>query len=325
MHVVSCPVSHRSSARDLAQLEPICAETAYVIGGLYGNLEALDAIETLAEREAADREVRPVLVFNGDFHWFDADPRWFREVQRRVLVHAPCLGNVELELMDPQPGAGCGCAYPRSVSQETVSRSNAIMSRLQHMADQHGIELAGLRGLPKQARIQCGNLRVGVVHGDPASVSGWGLELAAMPIPGQTSQSLQAWFEDAEVDVLASSHTCRCFAQDFPRGQAVFNNGAAGMPNFLGDHRLVITRISLHPSALLPESEVLYSRTYGNVTVSALAVTWDLPGFLARFDRVWPDGTPASESYRSRIVRGPPHTLEEAHRLGRGSPGTERC
>ncbi len=299
-------------------------ETAYLIGGLYGNLEALDAIEALADWEAARFKIRPVLVFNGDFHWFDAEPTWFGEVQRRVLPHQPCLGNVELELADPQPGAGCGCAYPSSVPKETVSRSDAIMERLQHMVAHQGIDLAGLRGLPKQARLQCGNLRIGVVHGDPTSVSGWGLELAAMPPPGKSAEVLRAWFEDANVDIIASSHTCRCFAQDFPGGRAVFNNGAAGMPNFLGDHRIVITRVSVHPPHPLPESEALYSRRFGNVTVSAVALHWDHSAFLTRFDRVWPHGTAAADSYRSRIVRGPPHTLNEAHRLGSNPESTQR-
>ena len=55
----------------------------YVVGGLYGNVEALDALEALAAREDS-----PVtLVFNGDFHWFDVDARRFRAGRARVLAH----------------------------------------------------------------------------------------------------------------------------------------------------------------------------------------------------------------------------------------------
>jgi len=49
----SCPTRYRTCARDLARLEPARADVAYVIGGLYGNLEALDALENLAECEAS--------------------------------------------------------------------------------------------------------------------------------------------------------------------------------------------------------------------------------------------------------------------------------
>ena len=311
----SCPTRYRTCARDLARLEPARADVAYVIGGLYGNLEALDAIENLAEREATAGS-RPVLCFNGDFHWFDASASWFAEVQRRVLAHQPCLGNVEMELVDPQPGAGCGCSYPSSLPADTVSRSNAIMSRLQHLVHRHGIDLSGLRGLLPLARLEVGGLRVGVVHGDPENLAGWGLELAAMPLPGRTSPALQRWFEEADVDVLASSHTCRCYAQDFPGPRAVFNNGAAGMPNFTGDERIVITRIARHPPALPAGPEVLYACNIGGVTVSALALGWDREAFLHRFDRVWPANSPAAQSYRLRILQGPPHSRAEAKRLG---------
>ncbi|AGA32687.1 putative metallophosphoesterase [Thioalkalivibrio nitratireducens DSM 14787] len=311
----SCTTGYRTRARDLARLEPQRAEVAYIIGGLYGNLEALDAIEELAARETAAGGPAPLLCFNGDFHWFDASPEWFAEIQRRVLVHRPCLGNVEMELADPQPGAGCGCNYPRSVPEDTVSRSDAIMARLQRLVHDHSLDVSVLRPLPRQLRVEVGPLRVGVVHGDPDNIAGWGLELAAMPPPGSLSATLETWFDEADVDVLASSHTCRCFAQAFPGSRAVFNNGAAGMPNFTGDHRIVITRIARRPPTLPAGSEVLYARDFGSITVSALALPWDRETFLRRFDRVWPAGSPAAQSYRQRIRRGPPHIREEAKRL----------
>ena len=41
---------------------------------------------------------RKRLVFNGDFHWFDADPAAFARVQQQVLEHEALRGNVETEL-----------------------------------------------------------------------------------------------------------------------------------------------------------------------------------------------------------------------------------
>ena len=48
----SCPLRYRYGAEAIAALSAIEAETLYVVGGLYGNLPALDAIEALAALEA---------------------------------------------------------------------------------------------------------------------------------------------------------------------------------------------------------------------------------------------------------------------------------
>ncbi len=94
-----------------ARAPDFAAETLYVVGGLYGNLAALTAIEKLAAKERA-----PVTqVFNGDFHWFDADPDWFAAIEHGVAPHRALRGNVETEIARAADiGAGCGCAYPES-------------------------------------------------------------------------------------------------------------------------------------------------------------------------------------------------------------------
>ncbi|HSJ99513.1 MAG TPA: hypothetical protein VLC53_20720, partial [Myxococcota bacterium] len=77
----SCPLSYRYAPRVLDRAPEIEAETLYVIGGLYGNVEALAAIARLAAREPG-----PVTwVFNGDFHWFDVDAGDFARVGEAVL------------------------------------------------------------------------------------------------------------------------------------------------------------------------------------------------------------------------------------------------
>ena len=56
------------------------------------------------------------IVFNGDFHWFDAEPDWFAAVERGVSGKRALRGNVETEIArSADVGAGCGCAYPESV------------------------------------------------------------------------------------------------------------------------------------------------------------------------------------------------------------------
>jgi hypothetical protein len=114
----ACPMSYRYSPRVFDRAPEIEADTLYVIGGLYGNVEALAAIATLAAREPG-----PVtLAFNGDFHWFDVGDGDFAHVTREVLRHPALRGNVETEIAGEDSGVGCGCAYPADVGDAEVAR-----------------------------------------------------------------------------------------------------------------------------------------------------------------------------------------------------------
>lgn len=305
-----CPLSYRTTAAGLAERTPLVAETAYVVGGLYGNESALEAILALAERDAP----RPLLVFNGDFNWFDADPAVFRRINERVLEHPALLGNVEMELIAPQPGAGCGCAYPDFVDDQTVERSNRIMARLQAVAAGQPDILAQLARLPRQLRLEIAGVAVGVVHGDPDSLAGWGLGIESMPEPGVTPPHIADWFRQAAVRVLACSHTCLAHARTFAvdgEAHVVINNGAAGMPNFRGDPRVVISRFGRTPAPVEP----LYGIQLGPLYCEAVAVEWPRQAWLGEFERIWPPDSPARLSYGERILHGPDHGLERAHHL----------
>ena len=122
----SCPLDYRYGAAAIAAAPTFEAETLYVVGGLYGNLAALDEIERMA---AAERG-QVTIVFNGDFNWFNVGDASYVRINQRVLAHRATVGNVEAELCRNDSVAGCGCAYPDSVDQPTVERSNAIHARL---------------------------------------------------------------------------------------------------------------------------------------------------------------------------------------------------
>ena len=79
----TCPTSYRYSPRVFDREPEIAADTLYVVGGLYGNVEALAAVVALAAREPGPA----TLVFNGDFHWFDVADADFAQVTREVLRH----------------------------------------------------------------------------------------------------------------------------------------------------------------------------------------------------------------------------------------------
>jgi hypothetical protein len=270
--------------------------TLYVAGGLYGNPAAFDAVERLAQAE------RGTIVFNGDFHWFDATPDWFAAVDIGVRRHRALRGNVETEIGRPDNiGAGCGCAYPPSVAEDVVRRSNEILGELRSAASADARKR--LMRLPIHLVAQVGPLRVGIVHGDAASLAGWRFAQDMLDDPAR-----RRWLNDvrnaSRIDVFASTHTCLAALRDFKLAAGrltVINNGAAGMPNFAGTNFGLVTRIATTPSPHPP----LYGLVRDGVHIDAIAVHYDQRAFLDRFLARWAPGSPAHASYFERIAEGP--------------------
>jgi hypothetical protein len=300
-----CPRDYTYAPSVFARVPDFAAETLYAIGGLYGNLSALAAIERLA---AAERTA-PAFIFNGDFHWFDAEADWFAEVERGVSPHRALRGNVETEIArSTDVGAGCGCAYPDNVDAGIVDRSNSILRQLRTYATPGARTRLG--SLPMHVVAQVGTLRIGVVHGDAGALAGWRFSHEALDQPAN-----KAWLNDvraaSQIDVFASTHTCLPALRDFdlPAGRMrVVNNGAAGMPNFAGTRCGVITRIATTPSPYA----TLYGLQRNGVFADALAVHYEEDAFLTRFLARWPQGSAAYLSYFSRLTEGPDYDLAQA-------------
>jgi hypothetical protein len=299
----TCPADYRYDPAVLNRPPEIVTDVLYVVGGLYGNLAALDAVEQLAEAERAH------VVFNGDFHWFDAEPAWFAEIERRVLRHAALRGNVETEIARPADiGAGCGCAYPEAVDDSTVQRSNQILDDLRTVA--RAEDRARLAALPMHLVAAIGGLRVGIVHGDAGALAGWRFAHDALDDPANAG-----WLDDVRrcsgIDVFASTHTCLAALRDvtLPNGRlTVINNGAAGMPNFAGTTFGLISRIATCPS---PHAALCGVQRDG-VFIDALALRYDTVAFRDRFLARWPAGSPAHVSYVRRITDGPDYRVASA-------------
>jgi hypothetical protein len=302
----SCPLRYRYGASAIAAAPLIETETLYVVGGLYGNVEALDCIEKLVVSEMGKLRV----CFNGDFNWFNVDDHSFQWVMSRVLEHDAVLGNVEAELGVEGAEAGCGCAYPDSVDSAVVERSNRIHARLKSTAARFPKLTVRLEALPMFARYKVGDYRVGVVHGDADSLAGWRFsrtELAATASDPISADWLREAFAQAQVEVFASSHTCEPVLHQRPHQagvNVVINNGAAGMPNFSGQLCGVITRVSLTPfdNSTLPGFNVIERTLIHGVEVAAISVPYDHAQWRTRFLDNWPEGSEAYISYYARIM-----------------------
>jgi len=306
----SCPLHYRYSPQALARAPDFHAETLYVIGGLYGNVPALEAVLALAAREPS-----PVtLAFNGDFNWFDVDDAGFRAINSEVLRHHALRGNVETEIADDDEAAGCGCGYPDSVGADEVERSNQIIIRLRDTARRHLDLRTRLAALSMHLVAQVAGVRIAIVHGDLESLAGWSLS-QEMFAADESKNNVQKQRLTTQCQIVASSHTCLPvgYAYDSESGRcAVFNNGAAGMPNFRDTQFGVITRIAVTPT---PHVTPLYGTRIGGVHVDALAVHYDHARWHDEFLTQWVPGSAAYLSYYQRITCGPAYTAHDANRL----------
>ncbi|WP_372965397.1 metallophosphoesterase [Marinobacter sp.] len=304
----SCPLAYRYNPAALCQHpSPITEDVLYIVGGLYGNPYALDQIEQMALVEER-RGYSVKLIFNGDFNWFNASDSLYRGINSRVLGHTASLGNVEYELAESSDGAGCGCAYPDFVDQETVDRSNSMMKRLQAIADRHPDIQDHLSSLPKYRCLMYGELKILVLHGDPESLAGWGL--ARESFATGNPLIVREWLRNTGADVIVCTHTCQPLlwaAEVDGQARTVINNGSAGMGNLQGNPHGLMTRIAYSPSGIKPIASV----DNRNVHISLLPVVFDIEAWVSLFDQLWPAGSDAAVSYRHRITAGASLTPEQ--------------
>jgi hypothetical protein len=157
------------------------------------------------------------------------------------------------------------------------------------------------------------------VHGDAQSLSGWGFAQETLHDRAQQRTALQ-WFEQAQVDLFASSHTCLPVFQGFANAEParttfsplVLNNGAAGMPNLAAAREGLLTRIATRP---FEGSQRRFGVRRGGLHLDAIAIDYDDVAWQCSFLAQWPAGSDAHASYWSRISGGTDHTLDDALRV----------
>lgn len=322
----SCPLAYRYQPDDLAGPVAFACQGLYVVGGLYGNAAALHAILERARHEPTP----PEIVFNGDFHYLDANPDTFAAIAQGVRSHRASMGNIEYALSSSEADVGCGCDYPDYIGNTVVEHSNAVVERLRDTARAFSDHLAHLAALPRYLTVEVVGRRVGIVHGDPESLAGWRLALEAMEPgdqtvrgstgwsgPATTPATVADWFRRAQLDVLASTHTGLPYAQDITvdgRTRLVINNGVAGLGNFHDGAYGVLTRIFADTQ---PPSDSLYGRTLDGLRCDAIPLRYDLPQATKDFLTTWPVGSPAHHSYYHRLTHGTDLHLDQANRLRR--------
>jgi hypothetical protein len=312
----SCPLHYRYRPEDFAIDAPEhlrSLDVLYVVGGLYGNALALERVLELFDRERGSKR----LVFNGDFHWFDAGPETFAHVQNGVLAHEALRGNVETEVAAPdaEADAGCGCAYPDWVGDGVVERSNRMLGRLRQATTP--AQRTELAALPMWLRADVGDRRVAIVHGDATSLAGWGFAQEHLRDAAHRAE-VGRWLDRADVRAFACTHTCLPVFQGLradpaQRHRWILNNGAAGMPNFRGEAAGLLTRIAVRP---FTGPERRFGVELGDgVRADAIAIDIDAAAWRERFVGWWPVGSDAHVSYLERMEQGPAYEPGDAVRI----------
>ena len=297
-----CPVDYRIDPTLFAGACERSCDVLYVVGGLYGNPFALDAVEELVAYESGET----LVVLNGDTHWFDKTSANFEALEHRMAAHVPLVGNVEAELRRQlDVGVGCGCAYPECTPDDAVSRSNRIHKKLSEAVQSHPRLRALLEGRPAAMTVDVVGKKIAITHGDEQLLGGWACSRESLQEVLRQDE-LDGWMAKNKVDVLTTTHTCAPAALALAHGLVV-NNGAAGLPNFFGQHFGLAVRV-----AGTPHPDALFTAERDGVFVEAIPVRYCHESYLAWFDDLWPETSPAAVSYRARIVDGPHDYLEDS-------------
>lgn len=286
-------------------------EVIYIIGGLYGNIFSVETFNRMAKEEANT----PLMIFNGDMHWFDVEYDDFMKVENNT--HGiKLLGNVEFELPTSPEKADCGCNYPPDVDEGTVARSNVIHSSMKKNLKEKEI-LKELEQREKTAAITAMGVRIAITHGDEKSMSGWECARDALQ-KEERREELDIWLRENQIDILATTHTCLP-AITAIGNSVVSNNGSTGMANVRGKTYGLITRI-----AKSPHPKAVATKRVKDVYVELVKVEFPIEKFVEFFDNRWPEGSPASVSYRDRIVEGTA-VEEEAVDIDKGFIDSGTC
>ena len=127
-------------------------------------------------------------------------------------------------------------------------------------------------------------------------------------------QTARRWFEAAQVDAFACSHTCLPVFHSLPMARRrftpiVLNNGAAGMPNVRGQASGLLTRVALCP---FEGPERVLGLVREGVHMDAIEIRYDRQRWAEQFLRQWPEHSDAHDSYWERIAAGPSYDSTQA-------------
>ncbi len=205
-----------------------------VLGGVYNNWLALEAVLDDAERRGCSRS-----YCLGDLGGFGPHPdRVFPILERRGVT--VMQGNYDHSIGHDLPDCGCGYTDPRDNHYAQLSyvyTREKTSPRYQPL----------LRALPPSIRDTWGGQRVLMAHGSPRKVNEFLWE-STSPDP-----FLARMLDQFEADVLLVTHTGIPWMRRLADGRQVINVGAIGRPANDGRTEVWYAVITVEDGRIVPE------------------------------------------------------------------------
>jgi diadenosine tetraphosphatase ApaH/serine/threonine PP2A family protein phosphatase len=209
-------------------LEHVTASRVALLGGVYGNDLALEAV--LADAAARGAEMVYCL---GDVGGFGPDPdgaiRRLRESDVRCVQ-----GNYDVAVAQALADCGCGYSDPRDNAFARISYAFTLA----HTDSAHR---RWLGVLPPLRLVVLGRWRVLLAHGSPRQINEFLWETTT------PNGLLDAFCRDWDADVLAVTHTGLKWHRALPSGRHAINVGAVGRPENDGSPRVWYTLLTAAP------------------------------------------------------------------------------
>lgn len=211
-------------------------------GGIYSNLEAFSAFETIIRKSGFRPEN---IIHTGDVVAYCADHSACVDKLRSLGWHA-IKGNVEEQLA--RGGDDCGCGFEQAsacsiLADNWFADASAAISRDQRH---------WLQNLPHQLTFTCNKKRVRVVHGSLDNISRFIFASASDAV-------FEHQFALAGADIIIAGHCGIPFTRQL--GDKIWHNtGALGMPANDGTARVWYSQMQVQN---------------GDINFSHLPVTYD--------------------------------------------------
>jgi len=183
-----------------------------LFGGVYSNLQALESLIQLAQREGIPPEN---CICTGDIIGYCGQPQQTLDTFKNWGVHS-ILGNVEIQLRDDQED--CGCDFTTGSRCDGFSEIWYAFAK----ANLHTTTKHYLKSLPDHVIFDYAGRKIGVVHGSFDQVS-------QFIFKSTDWKEKQASLDALKADVIIAGHCGLPFADE--KGEQLWlNPGVVGMP-----------------------------------------------------------------------------------------------
>ncbi len=183
-----------------------------IFGGVYSNLQALEAMKKIAKSENIPSEN---IICTGDIVGYCAQPNECLQTIKDWGIHT-ILGNVEIQLRDDE--TDCGCNFNDN------SRCDIFSKQWFPYAQKNTSELnkTWLKTLPDHISFDYNQKKCLVVHGNIQETSGYVFKSTPWEIKQQN-------FDKSAADLILSGHCGLPFAS-IHQDKYWLNAGVIGMP-----------------------------------------------------------------------------------------------